>query len=286
MAVLIQRTPIYDDDGSGTTGTVFENAWKVELYDQIDAALAAGAVGSKNDAVGAREITLGNTDYPEISLADLPPVAVVKLQGHTIPIRIHSFSTNGAIRNGQLLTLVGGAAIPPIGLVHNSSTQSNAALRLINAATSGDTPIAGTGQATYVWSTAVNAWALVSHDQGTWITAPYNPGNFTASGGGGGTWTVEAGDVVSLTYRLTGRTLTVAVLLSATAVGGSPQLLEIQKAAWGGFTAARIVDTIALYDFQVALFEAHPARSSLIFLRSGNWTGGLSIAAQVLFDVS
>lgn len=33
----IIRTPIIDDDGSGTTGTVLDNAWKQELYDQIDA---------------------------------------------------------------------------------------------------------------------------------------------------------------------------------------------------------------------------------------------------------
>lgn len=32
----IARTPIIDDDGTGTTGTVVDNAWKQELYDQID----------------------------------------------------------------------------------------------------------------------------------------------------------------------------------------------------------------------------------------------------------
>jgi hypothetical protein len=41
--MAITRTPIVDDDGSLTVGTVFENAWKQELYDQIDAAIA-GAV--------------------------------------------------------------------------------------------------------------------------------------------------------------------------------------------------------------------------------------------------
>lgn len=40
----ITRTPIIDDDGTGTTGTVFENAWKQELYNQIDA-LVAPALG-------------------------------------------------------------------------------------------------------------------------------------------------------------------------------------------------------------------------------------------------
>lgn len=41
--MAITRTPIHDDDGSGTTGTIIDNAWKQEFYDQIDAADAAGA---------------------------------------------------------------------------------------------------------------------------------------------------------------------------------------------------------------------------------------------------
>jgi hypothetical protein len=47
-APVITRTPIQDDDGSGTTGTVLDNAWKQELYGQIDglaAALASAATG-------------------------------------------------------------------------------------------------------------------------------------------------------------------------------------------------------------------------------------------------
>jgi hypothetical protein len=36
--MAITRTPIIDDDGSGTTGTPLDNAWKQELYNQIDAA--------------------------------------------------------------------------------------------------------------------------------------------------------------------------------------------------------------------------------------------------------
>jgi len=38
----ITRTAIQDDDGSGKTGTVIDNAWKQELYNQIDAAGLAG----------------------------------------------------------------------------------------------------------------------------------------------------------------------------------------------------------------------------------------------------
>jgi hypothetical protein len=37
----ITRTAMVDDDGSGTTGTILNNAWKQELYGQIDALAAA-----------------------------------------------------------------------------------------------------------------------------------------------------------------------------------------------------------------------------------------------------
>src|SRR4051812_26307178 len=35
------RTSITDDDGTGTTGTVINNAWKSELYGQVDDAINA-----------------------------------------------------------------------------------------------------------------------------------------------------------------------------------------------------------------------------------------------------
>lgn len=37
--MTITRTPIIDDDGTGRTGTIINNAWKQQFYDQIDAAL-------------------------------------------------------------------------------------------------------------------------------------------------------------------------------------------------------------------------------------------------------
>jgi hypothetical protein len=37
--MAITRTAMIDDDGSGTTGTIINNAWKTEFYDQIDTAL-------------------------------------------------------------------------------------------------------------------------------------------------------------------------------------------------------------------------------------------------------
>jgi hypothetical protein len=50
MAII--RTPMIDDDGSGTTGTILNNAWKQELYNQIDA-LGPYVPWTPNDASGA-----------------------------------------------------------------------------------------------------------------------------------------------------------------------------------------------------------------------------------------
>ena len=68
--MAITRTPIIDDDGTGTTGTVLDNAWKQELYDQIDAAgaLVAPAMqtlpysASNYSIVGAGAWTVDSSD--------------------------------------------------------------------------------------------------------------------------------------------------------------------------------------------------------------------------------
>jgi hypothetical protein len=41
----ITRTPLIDDDGSGTTGTILNNAWWTTHYNAIDAALADTSEG-------------------------------------------------------------------------------------------------------------------------------------------------------------------------------------------------------------------------------------------------
>jgi hypothetical protein len=47
--MAITRTPLVDDDGSGNTGSIINNALKTELYDQIDAADAAVAAAAAAD---------------------------------------------------------------------------------------------------------------------------------------------------------------------------------------------------------------------------------------------
>ena len=58
MAVTITRTPWIDDDGTGTTGTVINNAVKTALYNEIDAALAKVAqLAGGNTFTGNQAIT-------------------------------------------------------------------------------------------------------------------------------------------------------------------------------------------------------------------------------------
>ena len=57
--MAITRTPIHDDDGTGTTGTIIDNAWKQEFYDQIDGLRAArAATGSMIAPVAGGTIAL------------------------------------------------------------------------------------------------------------------------------------------------------------------------------------------------------------------------------------
>jgi hypothetical protein len=58
MAVTITRTNWIDDDGSGTTGTVINNAVKTDLYNQIDIALAKVAqLAGGNTFTGNQTLT-------------------------------------------------------------------------------------------------------------------------------------------------------------------------------------------------------------------------------------
>ena len=57
MAITITRSAWIDDDGSGTTGTVINNAIKTDLYNQIDGALAKAAqIAGGNAFTGTQTI--------------------------------------------------------------------------------------------------------------------------------------------------------------------------------------------------------------------------------------
>lgn len=83
-------------------------------------------------------------------------------------------------------------------------------------------------------------------DIGTWVSVSYNAANFV--GGGGMTWTVEAGDVNTYAYVLIGKTMTVSFWISTSSVGGTPNPV-LRIAIPAGKVAARAMrNTIEALD--------------------------------------
>jgi hypothetical protein len=219
--MAITRTPMVDDDGTGTTGTIINNAWKQEFYNQIDA------------ATDTEFLSLGTGPF------DNYPLAATK-RIHYLNMTVTATLTGCANgKPGDILIVSNATGDPtrPITLPHQSAA-SAAANRFTNFATSGPTMLAGTaavvgGAATYVYDSFFNMWRLVVHEQGGWITAPFSAANFTTNTG---TWTVEAADVVACRYRMSGRTLTIAIYINASSTAGGPNNLQIGNGAWGGYT--------------------------------------------------
>lgn len=123
-----------------------------------------------------------------------------------------------------------------VSLAHQSGSATGATYRLINMATSANMLLAaGSGQTSLIYDTTAGRWRMESFDQGAWITPTFAAGDFT--GGGSQTWTLAAGDVGDLRYRLSARALEVAWRLSTTSVGGTPNAaLRIGNGQFGGFT--------------------------------------------------
>jgi hypothetical protein len=102
MAVTITRTPWIDDDGTGTTGTVINNAVKTALYNDIDggfaklAQLAGGNTFSGTQALGGNLTVNGNGTVNGILQAGL-------VQINTTTDLLNGVATilaDGANRNG------------------------------------------------------------------------------------------------------------------------------------------------------------------------------------------
>lgn len=82
--MAITRTPIIDDDGSGTTGTVIDNAWKQEFYNQIDAIVGGAwiqvpfnAANFYASAEGTWTVTAANqNNYAYVTVGPVRLVAI------------------------------------------------------------------------------------------------------------------------------------------------------------------------------------------------------------------
>ncbi len=145
------------------------------------------------------------------------------------------------------ITGIAGRASGKIVLIKNTGTKiayfphagggSAAGNRLNNIVTSGSTPVAPGGSITYVGDGT--DWKLAAHVQGTLITATYNAGDFTATGGDASQfWTVDSGDITVHSWQIRGKLYEVSFDFSTTSVGvtsgGLPTVLNVK--IQGGFT--------------------------------------------------
>lgn len=142
--------------------------------------------------------------------------------------------------SGQRLTIVSkGAGQVDFAHLHASGTALG---KLKLFATTGLTSLAaGSGVAIFQYDATVTQWRLIEHEQGAWITPAFAAGDYT-----GPTWTVEAGDVDTMKYRLRGRTLAVTYRILTTTVSGTPTSLIISNGQWGGFTCAVAVSVMGI----------------------------------------
>lgn len=166
-------------------------------------------------------------DFPLI-----PGCSVLYCTNSGVPLTITGLS--GGV-SGQRLTIIALGAQVNLAPSNSGSLVAN---RLLNWATAAPTALARSvvtcGSATYIYDgTLINRWELVAHDQGEWITPPFNAADFTATGGGG-TWTVASGNIGAMSYKLTGRMIFIVFQILTTTVGGAPTALNIFNGQFGG----------------------------------------------------
>jgi hypothetical protein len=176
----------------------------------------------------------------------------------------------------------------------NNSPAAAAPDRLLNVVTSAPTSIlhpAGRGWAEYEYDGSGQAWRLISHEQGGYISPPFNAGDYFAAGPM--TWAVTAGQVPRCAYKLSGRSLTVDLGTSGSTFGGTASNQAFRTVP-GGYTAAAGMNAPigggdAAGAFASALWGA--SGGNLIFLKT--FTGapfalgpGVAFYAVMTFEVN
>jgi Collagen triple helix repeat (20 copies) len=121
---------------------------------------------------------------------------------------------------GDVVTFRNSTAPQSILFFAFNAAAAAAGTRFLPLVTSGLTPIAQGGVISFFFDGTF--WILLSHEQGPWITLPYNAANFTGSGAM--TWTVPAISVTDQSYKLAGNTITYSLNVSGTTIGGTPDI--------------------------------------------------------------
>ncbi|HEX4346389.1 MAG TPA: hypothetical protein VHZ73_02390 [Vicinamibacterales bacterium] len=202
-APTIARTAITDDSGSGADGTVLDNAWKQELYDQIDDLAAAVEAGVPTPTVpGTSAVaTTGNITALALPSGDGP--LVIRMTNASLA----TIQGIAAGIDGQELTLIAQGA-GQVDLSHNNGS-GTALGKLRNILTSMATSLSpGVGIAKFIYDLTNTRWNLVGHVQGAAI-------DYTASSTIVG-WSSFTSGRKFIKYTVTGRQILVQWQLEGT----------------------------------------------------------------------
>jgi hypothetical protein len=125
-----------------------------------------------------------------------------------------------------------------------------------------------------------------------WTTPAFNAGNF--SGSGAMTWTVEAGDVTTYAYTITGKKMTVAFVIGPSVIGGTPSDTVCIKVPTSKTIAKTMYGVCMSYNNSVwaaarmvALAIDTWIRISINVEESAAWTAGNSyVRGQITFEIN
>lgn len=249
--------PQPDSSSPGTGGTVTSVALAVPGRQSVTGSpvTRSGTMTISDDAQNANQVFAGPASgspavpgFRALVAADIPSLTS---EGTTTSTGNQDDFAHGSpsvlrCNNASLLTLRGLAAgvagqqivIVSVGAgqvdLANEDTNSTAANRIVNGVTGTISLAGGSGRAVLCYDATSARWRVIAHEQGAWISVPYSAGDFTASGSM--TWTVESGDLQTFSYLLRGRTLSIALGVSASSIGGTLSN-GLLVAIPGGFSA-------------------------------------------------
>lgn len=270
----IQRTADTDDDGSGTTGTIHNNAWKTAIYNAVDDASAdlddSTATGGQNNFALAQ---YGAT--------------VLRWNGAS-DVTFTGFA-NG-IEARQVLVINATSARNILFAYEN--TDSTTTNRFITESVIGQY-IGPGGLAHLVYDSTSSRWRVSCLDPGAPIKPAFDAGDFIGSGSM--TWTVAAGDIETYAFTQRGKRLIVDFSIKETSVGGTPDT-ALQIAIPGSFAAVNYVANGCVVNdnnggYVFGFVQVAPSGTILSVYRSSTatWsaaTDTTSVRGQIAFEVN
>jgi hypothetical protein len=267
---------MFDDDGSGEVGTVLNNDWKQELYNQIDGVIASAYTALDTSVETITSSTVGTVDNLPIDATTR--VHVVRFTGAADVYFTGTQTTKGSLHAGDRLIVTDTAAV---GLYLKRGGSSSTPLWYPLTGFSIGLPIYGTlGIAEFVYDDNASRWTLLQHEQGGPIGIAYNAANFPCESGG--TWTTTAGGQNTYAYYVQGATAHLNIDLTNSTITGAPAWLGLYGWPFTFVGEWTVGMGYPLGSGQNGMILAQTSGSNLFAygMTPGNWFAGSGVSVR------